>query len=130
MKPIKLRFINIEIMAENLPGETSWKRAQKKAESLGEGWRLPTVNELLFLSTLYDIGNICNLNFPKNKYDNGNWYDPNDKYWSIDDSEHVNKSELGTDGSSKYARYVDLKDKISNTFKKSLELRVRLVRDI
>lgn len=50
MKPIKLsKSINIEVYPEDAPKLMTWLEADAWAKSLGDGWRLPTREELLFI---------------------------------------------------------------------------------
>lgn len=50
MTPIKLtKSINIEVYPEDAPKLMTWLEADKWAKSIGDGWRLPTREELLFI---------------------------------------------------------------------------------
>jgi len=63
-KPIKIG--NIEIAQYDFPEQMNWKDANKACAELGDGWRLPTKDEL---NTLY-----------QNKNEIGNF--TGDVYWS------------------------------------------------
>lgn len=43
----------IEVMKTDL-GEMTWDEAKKACEKLGDGWRLPTIDELQFMYDKYD----------------------------------------------------------------------------
>ena len=42
---VKVEEIGLEVMKEDL-GEMNWKNAKKVCADLGDGWRLPTLDEL------------------------------------------------------------------------------------
>jgi len=65
VQTVKLKKINLEVMKTDL-GEMTWDDANKACEKLGEGWRLPTIDEL---QKIYKL---------KNKI--GGFKD--DRYWS------------------------------------------------
>jgi hypothetical protein len=44
---------NIEVMTTDL-GEMTWDNAKKACEKLGDGWRLPTIQELRFMFDKFD----------------------------------------------------------------------------
>jgi uncharacterized protein DUF1566 len=50
MTPIKLtKTMSIEVYHEDSPKLMTWIEADKWAKSIGDGWRLPTREELLFI---------------------------------------------------------------------------------
>lgn len=57
---VKIQEIGLEVMTEDL-GEMDWYEAIKACADLGDGWRLPTIDELNALSNHYwsddDTGN-------------------------------------------------------------------------
>jgi hypothetical protein len=70
IKSVKLKKINLEVMKTDL-GKMTWVDANKACEKLGEGWRLPTIDELKKIYSLKDkIGGFNN-----------------DYYWSITETE-------------------------------------------
>jgi len=48
VQTVKLKKINLEVMKTDL-GEMTWDDANKACEKLGEGWRLPTIEELTLI---------------------------------------------------------------------------------
>jgi hypothetical protein len=51
--------MNIEVFHKDIETVVDWKTAIRRAERFefnGGGWRLPTVKELAFLNTLFEIG--------------------------------------------------------------------------
>jgi len=56
-----IKIGNLEVMTEDLEGEMEWDDAMKACADLGDGWRLPTKDEL---NTLYQnkdkIGGFAN----------------------------------------------------------------------
>jgi hypothetical protein len=63
---IKLSDIGLEIMKTDL-GKMDWDKAKKECENLGDGWRLPTIDEL---KSIYD------------KKDEIGGFKKNEYYWS------------------------------------------------
>lgn len=118
----KIQFLNIEVMGRDLPDKMTWKEAYNACK---DGWRLPTIEELMFFSLLHDLKIGMFLFMPK---DDDIFYDG--YYWSTKEHEETTKRTLGADGRSRYAWFVDLNDKIAKNNKKSYKLRVRLVKDI
>ena len=49
---VKIQEIGLEVMTEDL-GEMDWYEATKACADLGDGWRLPTMDELHALSNHY-----------------------------------------------------------------------------
>ena len=51
-----MRTENLEIYPKDLPEKLSWKKAMEVCETLGDGWRLPTIDELNEVYTFYCEG--------------------------------------------------------------------------
>jgi len=43
------RCDSLEVMKTDLVGKMTWEEAKKACEKLGDGWRLPTIEELQFM---------------------------------------------------------------------------------
>jgi hypothetical protein len=54
MKTYKLG--KIEIFSRNLKPHKSWSAADRMCKNLGEGWRLPSIEELKYLFEFYNLG--------------------------------------------------------------------------
>jgi hypothetical protein len=79
-KTIKIE--NIEVAEKDFSKEMSWNEAKKACESLGDGWRLPTNDEINILyQKKDDIGGFSN-----NKYwtADESGYDGSDFAWQLD----------------------------------------------
>ena len=63
---------DLEWQAEVPAREFTWAEAKEYAESLGDGWRLPTIKELLTLVDYEQVGPACSV-FPDC---------PSDWFWS------------------------------------------------
>ena len=48
-KQIVKKNIHFELYPEDAPEKMTWEEAIKYCESLGEGWRLPTITEMLYI---------------------------------------------------------------------------------
>jgi len=58
-----IKIGNLEVMTEDL-GSMTWDDAVKACADLGDGWRLPTKDELNVLyENQYEIGGFANLNY-------------------------------------------------------------------
>ena len=72
-----IKIGNLEVMTEDLEGRYTWDDAMKACADLGDGWRLPTKDEL---NTLYQnkdkIGGFAIDYYwsSTESYDNGAWY--------------------------------------------------------
>jgi formylglycine-generating enzyme required for sulfatase activity len=92
--PIKIG--NIEVAQYDFPNQMNWVDAKKACESLGDGWRLPTKEEL---DKLYQYKNRIE------SFNTGN-------YWSSTESDFNNAYYLGFDNGGldqvykKYTGYV------------------------
>jgi len=59
--------LEIKVFKQDLPEKLNWEEANSACEALGDGWRLPTVEELKEIHLLKDeIGG----------------FKPNERYWS------------------------------------------------
>jgi hypothetical protein len=79
-KTVKIE--NIEVAEKDFSKEMIWNEAKKACESLGDGWRLPTNDELIILYQYKDeIGGFSN-----NKYwtADESGYDGSDFAWQLD----------------------------------------------
>ena len=71
-----IKIGNLEVMTEDL-GEMNWDDAKKACKNLGDGWRLPTKDELnLLYENKEKIGGFAiNYYWSSTEYDNGDaWY--------------------------------------------------------
>jgi hypothetical protein len=50
---VKLKEIGLEVMKEDL-GKMNWEDAKKACDDLGDGWRLPTIDELNQMFSKYE----------------------------------------------------------------------------
>lgn len=67
---------NLEVMTEDL-GNMSWEDATMACDNLGDGWRLPTIDELKYLyGNMEKIGGIVMSDFPDESF-----------YWSSTESD-------------------------------------------
>jgi hypothetical protein len=58
------RCDSLEVMKTDLVGEKTWKEAKTACENLGDGWRLPTKDELYWIyNKKYEIGGFNVNNF-------------------------------------------------------------------
>jgi len=119
---IKISGMGIEIYKNDIPG-VRWNKAQSFAQLLGDGWRLPTLEELALIRSIRDIGDIGR--FPVEYLDFSDSY-----YWSNEEREVTTKKMTGSDGKSSYAYFFDMDKGTSSHNKKSYDLRARFVRDI
>ena len=53
-RPALLIIGNLEIYPNDFPSAMEWTYAKEACEALGDGWRLPTIEELLFLRNQED----------------------------------------------------------------------------
>lgn len=73
MTPIKLtKTITLEVYPEDAPSLMTWVEADKWVKSLGDGWRLPTKEELLFIYENRD--KVPGLKTTASGSDNALWY--------------------------------------------------------
>jgi hypothetical protein len=85
-KPIKIG--NLSIAQNDFPEKINWNQSKLECSKLGNGWRLPTKQELLLMY--------------KNKYQIGNFQD--DSYWSATRGKVVIAWRLNFDGGELYDR--------------------------
>jgi hypothetical protein len=119
---IKISGMGIEIYKNDIPG-VRWNKAQSFAQLLGDGWRLPTLEELALIRSIRNIGDIGR--FPVEYSDFSDSY-----YWSNKEGEATSVKTQGKDGKSNYAYFFDMAEGTSSHNKKSYDLRARFVRDI
>ena len=119
---IKISGFGIEIYKNDISGVV-WDKAQSFAQLLGDGWRLPTLEELALIRSIRNIGDVGG--FPVEYSDFSDSY-----YWSNEEVKATTKKMMGNDGKSKYAYFFDIDQGISSHNKKSYDLRARFVRDI
>ncbi len=119
---IKISGMGIEIYKNDIPG-VRWNKAQSFAQLLGDGWRLPTLEELALIRSIRNIGDIGR--FPVEYSDFSDSY-----YWSNEEREFTTKKMIGSGLKSTYAYFFDMAEGTSSHNKKSYELRARFVRDI
>jgi hypothetical protein len=68
------RCDSLEVMTKDLNGKMTWNEAKRACQNLGDGWRLPTIQELYFMYDKRDeIGGLVK--------------DQNSYYWSSDEDE-------------------------------------------
>ena len=67
--------MKIEIHPYTIPGYKTWQEAQDLCQSLGQGWRLPTLEELDYIHRLGKEGKITLGNF-------GCWGEQKDDTWA------------------------------------------------
>ena len=61
-KPTLLKIGNLEIAPNEFPSKMNWQNAKKACEALGNGWRLPTRDEMYILNDYKDkIGGFASL---------------------------------------------------------------------
>ncbi len=63
--------MKIQVAKQDLPAKMDWEQANKACKEIGNGWRLPTVEELKEIH--------------KYKDDIGG-FKPNERYWSLTDN--------------------------------------------
>ncbi len=106
-----ISIANFEIMTVDL-GRMKWEKAKKACENLGNGWHLPSLNEISNLNE-FDKSSLFKLNFM-----------PNTKYWTL--------NEDGNQFPYTFARFFEFGDGkfwYNNEFmKKSEFLNVRALR--
>ncbi len=57
MNPYKFfRVVDIEVMHNDFVRYSNYKSSLEAVQDIGDGWRLPTVQELLYLSHLHRLG--------------------------------------------------------------------------
>jgi len=70
---LKPEFEAFEVYHEDLEGRFTWAEAKKACEALGEGWRLPTKNELNEMYKKRDVvGGFAFFYWSSTEYDNSN----------------------------------------------------------
>jgi len=122
MEPhIKITGLGIEIYNKDFVS-MKWNKALDMALRLGNGWRLPTIEEMGIVRSIRDVGGIGN--FPRYK-EFDDYY-----YWTSREGETLNSRTTLADGSVAYAYFFDIGDGKFSHNKKSYELRVRYVRDL
>lgn len=108
---ITISGLNIEIFDRDLI-KMKWVKALDHAIRIGDGWRLPTIEEMCIIKSIKDIGAIGN--FP-NYQGYIDYY-----YWTSKEAET----------SANYSYCFEIRYGEISTIKKSSELRSRYVRDI
>ena len=59
-----IKIGNLEISSNDFPSEMNWNNAKEACEALGDGWRLPCINELNILYRNRDkIGGLTGFNY-------------------------------------------------------------------
>ena len=96
--PIPIQY-TLQVAQNDFPNQMNWADAKKACEALGEGWRLPTIDELKLLYKNLDFSKISK-----------------DTFWSSDES---------TD----YARSLDFLNGEEDRRNKHFKFFVRAVRD-
>ena len=92
-KPIVIKpgFEAFEVYHEDLKGHYTWDEAKEACEALGEGWRLPTKNELNEMYEKRDVvGGFANSNYWSST-ENGN-YSAWSQYFSTGSQNHYGKT--------------------------------------
>ena len=118
---IKITALNLEIYGNDISAVT-WQKAHKFSYMIGGGWRLPNLMELRIIKTIRDIGSVGN--FPTYTTFDDSYY------WSSQEGEGITARSTGSDGTSRYAYFFDMKNGEFSDNKKSYDLRVRFVRSI
>ena len=67
---VKLKGIGLEVMTKDL-GQMNWEEAKKACADLGDGWRLPTIDEL---KDMYQYRNKKKCGFKYSNYWSGTEY--------------------------------------------------------
>jgi hypothetical protein len=68
------RCDSLEVMKTDLVGKMTWEEAKKACEKLGDGWRLPTIEELQFMYNKRDeIGGFESYPYWSSTEDGGNY---------------------------------------------------------
>ena len=118
---IRLTGFGIEIYNRDFIGIT-WDLAVSTANNLGEGWRLPTPEEMSIIRSLKGIKGIGN--FPI-YIESTNPY-----YWTSKEQEISIGGTHRSDGTLSYAYFFDIDDRGIGATKKEHSARVRFVRNI
>ena len=84
-----IKIDNLEVMTEDLEGDYTWDDAMKACADLGDGWRLPTKDEL---NLLYEN---------KEKIGGFAYFD----YWSSTEDDNANAWEQDFASGNQYVNY-------------------------
>ena len=77
----------IKIAQSDFPGIMTWEDANNACKSLGKGWRLPTLEELLEIHKLHnEIGSFCIID-GDDSFNRSHRSSNFENYWSSDNSE-------------------------------------------
>jgi hypothetical protein len=117
---IRLSGLGIEIYSKDFL-EMTWDLGVSYGNKLGEGWRLPSPEEMRIIRSLRGIPGLGNFTNYKKESDYYYWTSKEDK---------INWKSLRVDYTTIYAYFYDMDDQATIVTRKDNAIRVRYVRDI
>ena len=117
---IRLSGLGIEIYSKDFL-EMTWDLGVSYGNELGEGWRLPSPEEMRIIRSLREIPGLGNFSHYNKESDYYYWTSKEDK---------IDWKALRMDENTIYAYFYDIDDQATIVTRKDHEIRVRYVRDI
>lgn len=117
---IKLSGLGIEIYSKDFSGMT-WDLGVSNGNKLGEGWRLPSPEEMRIIRSLRVIPGLGNFPHYKKESDYYYWTSKEDK---------IDWKSLRMDENTLYAYFYNINDQATIATRKDNAISVRYVRDI